>query len=106
MPGDKLLKPGQQATVKQSVTVSNANVDAAVAWTNDLFYFTDLPLKDMMRKLARWYDVEVVYMGEIPSVGFWAQISKNKKLSEVLATIETTNSIHFKIEGRKLIVSQ
>lgn len=104
--GDKLLKPGQQAVIRQSITVSNANVDAAVAWTNDLFYFTDLPLKDMMRKLARWYDVEVVYQGEVPSIGFWAQISKNKNLSEVLATIETTNSIHFKIEGRKLIVSQ
>ncbi len=105
-PGDKLLKPGQQAIIKQSIAVSNANVDAAVAWTNDLFYFTDLPLKDMMRKLARWYDVEVVYQGEVPAIGFWAQISKNKKLSEVLATIETTNSIHFKIEGRRLIVSQ
>lgn len=102
----RLLKPGQQATIKQSIVVSSANVDAAIAWTNDLFDFTDLPLKDMMRKLARWYDIEVVYQGEVAPIGFWAQISKNKKLSEVLASIETTNSIHFKIEGKKVIVSQ
>lgn len=103
---EKLLRPGQQAIVKESISVSQANVDAAVAWTNDLFYFTDLPLKDMMRQLSRWYDVEIVYQGEVPQIGFWAQISRKKKLSEVLASIETTNSIHFRIEGRKLTVSQ
>ncbi|MGN6417460.1 MAG: FecR family protein, partial [Pseudobacter sp.] len=103
---EKLLRPGQQAVVKESISVSQANVDAALAWTNDLFYFTDLPLKDMMRQLSRWYDVEIVYEGELPQIGFWAQISKKRSLAEVLASIETTNSIHFRIEGKKLTVTK
>lgn len=104
---DRLLIPGQQSVLSaQSLDVRKANVDAALAWRNNFFYFTDLPVKNMMRQLARWYNIEVIYEKEIPAIGFWGQISMNKKLSEVLELIEETNGAHFRIEGRKVFVSQ
>lgn len=103
---EKLLKPGQQSILRQSINVTDANVDASVAWKNDVFYFTDVPIQDMMRKLARWYNIAVVYRGEMPSIGFWAQISRNKNLSEVLELIAKTSRVQFQIEGRTVIVTQ
>lgn len=103
---ERLLKPGQQSILRQSLDVSEANIDAAVAWKDDVFYFTDVPIQDMMRKLARWYNLEIVYHGEMPSIGFWAQISRNKNLSEVLQLIAKTNRVRFQIEGRTVIVTQ
>lgn len=103
---ERVLKPGQQSTVKQSIQVDEGNINAALAWKNDVFYFTDLPIQDMMRKLSRWYDIEVVYEGEIPSIVFLAQLSRKKKLSEVLEALEETNRVHFRIEGRKVFVKR
>jgi len=100
----KILKPGEQAVLNQQIQVSNANTEAAMAWKNDVFYFADEPIQDVMRILSRWYNVDVVYKQPIPKIGFWGQISRNKKLSEVLEVLEVTNGVHFKIEGRRVIV--
>lgn len=102
----RILKPGQQSILRQQIQVKEADTETAVAWKNGLFALADEPVEDMMRKLARWYNVEIVYQGTVPQIGFWAQISKNKKLSEVLDVLEETNGIHFKIEGRRVIVMQ
>ncbi len=58
----------------------------------------------IMKKLARWYDVEVSYQGKIPEVGFGGNISRSKDISEVLDVLELTNAVHFKIEGRRITV--
>jgi transmembrane sensor len=102
----KTLVPGDQALVKQNIQLSNGEVYASVAWKNDVFYFIDQPIENVMRTLRRWYNVEIIYQGAIPKIGFWAQISRQKKLSEVLDVLEQTNGVHFKIEGRRVIVMQ
>ncbi|WP_342332582.1 FecR domain-containing protein [Pedobacter sp. FW305-3-2-15-E-R2A2] len=101
----KILKPGQQAKVdEQQVKISDGDINAALAWKNDVFYMVDQPIENVMRQLSRWYNIEVSYAAAVPKIGFWAQISRRKKLSEVLDVLEQTNGVHFKIEGRKVIV--
>ncbi|MNT90634.1 hypothetical protein D3C72_2315720 [compost metagenome] len=58
-----------------------------------------------MRKIARWYDIEVVYSADAPEdleLGGW--VSRNKNLSAVLKLMELTGKVHFKIEGRRITV--
>jgi len=57
-----------------------------------------------MNQITRWYDVEVVYQGAIPERFFTGDISRNTNLSQFLMVLEESK-IHFKIEGRKLIVT-
>lgn len=60
-----------------------------------------------MRKIARWYNIEVIYNGSVPDnleAGGW--IPRNSSLSDVLRSIESTGQVHFKIDGRKLYVSE
>jgi hypothetical protein len=57
-----------------------------------------------MRKVSRWYNVEVSYSGNIPEVGFGGNISRSKDISEVLDVLQLTNAIHFKVEGRRITV--
>jgi len=101
----KLLRPGQQSSVSGEILVTDVDVNQAVDWKNGNFYFEDENIESVMRKLARWYDIEVVYRGRIPDFGFGGVISRNKTLSEVLKDLEM-NGIHFKIEGRRVIVMQ
>ncbi|TCC98454.1 FecR family protein [Pedobacter hiemivivus] len=100
----KTLKPGQQSAVSTDIKVYDVNTETAVDWKAGYFYLADENIQLIMRKIARWYDVEVVYKGKIPEVNFGGKISKAKNLYEVLKVLETTGSIHFKIDGRRIIV--
>jgi hypothetical protein len=56
-----------------------------------------------MKQMARWYDVDVVYQGAIRPRQFGGEIQRDLNLSEVLEGLKETG-IHFRIEGKKLIV--
>ncbi|MBO9729562.1 MAG: FecR domain-containing protein [Chitinophaga sp.] len=101
-----ILKPGQQARWEdQQLTVAaDANVEQAIAWKNGLFNFEGVGLREMMRQLERWYNLEVVYEGNVPDVRFFGEMSRSLKLSDVLSGLESAE-VHFRLEeGRRLVV--
>jgi transmembrane sensor len=101
----KLLKPGEQADKSGShIQVSRADLEQAIGWKNGDFVFKGEDVKTVMRQLSRWYDVEVAYIGNVSDIGFVSTISRSKKLSEVIKALQTTEGVHFKIEGRRVLV--
>ena len=100
------LKPDEQAQVipggglKVLKDVSGQDI---VSWKNGFFYFGRASFAVVMRQLARWYDIEVVYGGKAPEAEFGGKIDRSLPLNELLKYLET-NQIHFRLEGRKLIV--
>ncbi|MGJ7030515.1 FecR family protein [Niabella hirudinis] len=104
--GSIVIRPGQQAQVNSAGKMnvaSNVDVAGVVAWKEGHFVFRDTDLKTIMHQLARWYDVDVKYEGDIPERYFTADISKNKPLSSVLKILEQSN-IRFEIRGQTLTV--
>lgn len=103
-----ILKPGQQAQVNKAgklKLLNDADVDNVVAWKNGLFHFEDAEVKTVMRQLARWYDVEVVYEGTtVKNDPLFIEISRNTRLSDVLKVLEESGSAKFSIQGKKVIV--
>jgi len=100
-----LLQPGNQAIIsKQNIETIPVDINEAIAWKNGLFTFNKTELKTIMRQLARWYDVEVTYLGNIPEKRFVGDIERNSNLSQVLKIL-TSSGIKFTIEGKKLIVT-
>ncbi|NWJ50523.1 MAG: FecR family protein [Bacteroidetes bacterium] len=105
---NELLKPGQEAELSYNQTndkiiIRNVDLEEAVAWKNGRFLFNNAEIRPIMRQLMRWYDVDVIYEGNVPERYFTANISRNTNLAELLKVFELSK-IHFKIEGRKLIV--
>lgn len=108
-----VLQPGQQAQIgntaadvstQQAIKVlNNADVDKAVAWKRGLFNFEDSGLEEVMRQVERWYDIEVVYEKGIPDIRFGGKLSNDVSLSGLLKSLQESD-VHFRIEGRKLIV--
>lgn len=101
-----IIKPNQQAVlgVSRQIVVKQVDASAAIAWKDGLFKFDHTDIKTSMRQIARWYDVEVVYEGEVKNEQFYGKIERSYTLSEVLKVLELSN-IHFKIDGRKIIVT-
>ncbi|SMC88575.1 FecR family protein [Pedobacter africanus] len=101
----RILKPGQQAvlTASNSITVQTVNVEEAVAWKAGDFEFNDEKMSVIMKKLERWYDVDIVVNEQIADREFTGKISRSRNISRVLDMIEKTTGIKFKIEGRRVI---
>ena len=104
--GKLILQPGEQASRNSAgiITVKSIDTDEAVAWKNGDFVFVGEDLKAVMRQIARWYDVEIEYQGNINSSGVVSTISRTKKLSQVLRALQINQGIHFKVEGRRVLV--
>lgn len=100
-----MIKPGEQAqVVNENIKVNkDVNITKEVAWKNGLFYFKNEDLKTIMRQIARWYDVDVVYEGNVSKEGISGKIYRNANLSEVLKLLNVLE-VNFKIEGKKLII--
>ncbi|MFA6245321.1 MAG: FecR domain-containing protein [Mucilaginibacter sp.] len=103
--GSLILKPNEQSVmIKHQITVQKVDPMEALAWKNGYFQFEDEPISSIMRKIARWYNVEVQYEGTPSSDNINGKISRNKNLSQVLKALEATQTIHFKVEGRRITV--
>ena len=84
--------------------IKPADVDQVVAWKNGDFAFEGTPLRVIMRQISRWYDVDITYQGNIADVEFGGSISRSKNINEVLNVLESTQGVHFKIVGRRILV--
>lgn len=102
-----VLEPGQQARVSagQTLKVSKVNTGQVVAWKEGYFSFDGVGLKELMRQLSRWYDMEVIYEGKTADYEFVGRISRNTRLSSVLKILEA-GGVRFQVEGKKIIVSE
>ncbi|MET4142734.1 FecR domain-containing protein [Pedobacter sp. UYP1] len=104
--GSVFLKPGQQAVLMgNQLNVNPGDTEEAVAWKNGMFSFKDADLQTVMRAVARWYDVEVSYEGNLPARQFSGEIHRNINLSEVL-DILSFFKVHFRIDGKKITVTK
>ena len=112
----KLLTPGQQAQIPQNVAIAAGSnpikvvdiadteeMDAALGWKNGYFTFNNADIKTILRTLARWYNVETGYQGNIPDYKFTGSIPRKENISAVIKVLEY-EGIHFKLEQNKIIV--
>ncbi|HEY5772023.1 MAG TPA: FecR domain-containing protein, partial [Chitinophagaceae bacterium] len=64
----KLITPGQQGQLNTNgqIEINKADIDKVMAWKNGYFNFDGADTKTVMQFVSRWYDVDVLYEGEIP----------------------------------------
>ena len=104
---NSLLKPGQQASVKEQISISNnVDLDDVLAWKNNKFIFDNSSIQQIMRQLERWYDIEVVYQGTPTTEAFMGSVSRDVRLSQILSLLSETNAVHFEQQGKKIIVKR
>lgn len=120
--GSVILEPGQQAilalvnpnlqdenaasTEKNAgkiIVGYDADQEQVMAWKHGFFYFKNADLPTVMKQLARWYDLDVVYEGKVSKQRFEGKVPMDASLSQVLSVLEE-NQVYFRIEGKKLIV--
>lgn len=103
----QLLVPGKQAKVKKGdgrISVSNAEVDEVMAWKNGYFIFDNEDIRQVMKQISRWYDVDVTYQ-LTRNVRVGGTFSRTGDLDKLLKSFELIGNIHCERKERRIIVS-
>ncbi|MFB9079295.1 FecR family protein [Flavobacterium procerum] len=94
-----VLNPGQQAVARKS-SLKIKEVDPAVytSWKDGKFYFENENLKDILTKMARWYDFNVKFeQKSLEQIKFTGIVLKEEPLDNLLNIISKTSNIKYKI---------
>jgi transmembrane sensor len=101
-----ILKPGQQAVNTNgynNTKVVAADIEEAIAWKNDNFLFNNEPLESVMRKISRWYDVDIQYQnGYNIRESYIGGLTRYSNVSKVLKMLEITGDVRFEIKGKTI----
>lgn len=107
--GDKaMLQPGYGAEIdqnKQGIWVHKVNLESVLSWKNAMFVFDDESLGSIMKKLSRWYNVDVKYEDGVDTrFHFTGRIQRYEDISNILKLIEMTNKVKFDVKDREVNV--
>ena len=87
--------------------IETVDVFPYVAWKDGLFVSRNDDLESIMRKVARWYDVEVFYQNPgLKEKRFFGIMKKQTCLDEVLEIIAKAGDVQFNVSGRTVIVKE
>ena len=102
------LIPNNQSninTINGNITIYDVDVKSVISWKNGLFTFKGKPLKDIMKVISRWYDVDVVFINkDLESLKFKGVISKNQNIEEILAIMKSNTINEYEINNKTIII--
>lgn len=89
------LKSGERAIYsKNYLTKSRAQVRQATLWKDNKFYFDNISLRELVRRLERWYDVKIILKDPSLKDIYYSGYFKNEEtVWQVLDVIQITTPI-------------
>ena len=92
----QILVPNQQSNVNivnSEISVYIVDVGNEISWIKGIFSFKGKPLKDIMKVLSRWYNVDIVFENkDLESIKFKGALDKDWTIEEILSIMKS-NSI-------------
>ena len=103
------LSPGEQVSITSDnrMTVQKTDINVVVSWMDGKFGFSNERLDVIMRKICRWYDVEVLYA--VPGIRerrFTGAPANNMPLKELLEALSTTTNLQFSLQDGVITIKQ
>lgn len=103
----RILQPGDQSVLdlrNNSIRIAAVDVFNEISWKDGVFSFKEMPLKDIMKVLERWYDIKTVFRRQATEeITFNGILDKNQKIEDILTIISNTNKIPYEINQKTVI---
>ena len=106
----RIITPGHMAEVNMydvqaKIQVSKCDTEHYVAWKNGNFSFRNASLTEILKRVSRYYDVTVIREQVFEEEYYTGDVSSDVSLESLLAVIESSTSVSFKVE-RKIVYVQ
>lgn len=109
--GDKIygLEPNQQSGLNvttKKLSVQKVDVYNEISWKDGVFVFEGKPLKEIMKVLSRWYNVDFTFENrEAQERKFNGSVKKSARISEILDIIKAFGVItNYEVTKDKIIL--
>ncbi|WP_368241366.1 FecR family protein [Butyricimonas virosa] len=102
-----VLSPGEQAVLTHEGILSCTSVDVTLytAWKDGNFVFRKQRLEEVLKTLARWYDVDVFYEDvSRKDVEFTGNIERFERFEEIIDLLRMTGDTDFEVKGKNIFV--
>lgn len=104
----KVLKPSEQSRFNietKTINISVINVYSEICWKDGVFSFKGKNLKEIMKVLSRWYDVEIIFENKrLETLKFKGTLNKNQSISEILSIMKSSSINNYEIKDKTIIL--
>ena len=106
----RIITPGHMAEVNMydtqaKIQISKCDAEHYIAWKNGNFSFRNASLTEILKRVSRYYDVTVIREQVFEEEYYTGDVSSYVSLESLLAVIESSTSVSFKVE-RKIVYVQ
>lgn len=105
-----ILAPGQQAIVNNvdgKIIRQAVDTEIYCSWREGQIIFKNNTLEEILRRLSRWYDLQINWQDEsLKNLSFSGEIKKYEQIEKLLLMIEKTNEVSFSLQGQELLVDK
>ena len=106
----RIITPGHMAEVNMydtqaKIQISKCDAEHYIAWKNGNFSFRNASLTEILKRVSRYYDVTVIREQVFEEEYYTGDVSSDVSLESLLAVIESSTSVSFKVE-RKIVYVQ
>lgn len=103
------LKPNQQAVFDDNnpgiVVAELKDTEELTCWKDNVFYFNNKTLEQILDKVASWYGFEVRYANsQIKDRSYYVYVDKYSNMKTILSSISNVSDLKFRVEGRTIEV--
>jgi len=100
------LSPGQAAVynnMTKKLAVNEVNVEKYTAWKDGILMFVDDPMNEVVRKLSRWFNVDILLATRELDGYIYKATFKDESLFQVLDLLKLSAPIEYSVKARKLL---
>lgn len=106
-PVTKILEPGQQAVMDNTtgaILVQEVETDDIISWKDNLFVFHNEEIKEVMKKVSRWYDLKIEYRDGMEGKRIGGSIPRFSNPIDLMESLKSTGLLNYKQEGGAIII--
>ncbi|WP_209401431.1 FecR family protein [Pseudozobellia sp. WGM2] len=104
----QILLPNQQSKlniVNNEMSVDIVDVENETSWIKGIFSFKGKPLKDIMKVISRWYDIDIIFENkDLESIKFKGTLDKNQAIEEVLSIMKSNSINDYELNDKTIII--
>ncbi|WP_299549870.1 FecR family protein [Seonamhaeicola sp.] len=102
------LTPNYQSVLSMETAefkITTVDVNSETSWRRGVFSFKGKPLKDVMKVISRWYDVDVVFANkELESIKFKGNLNKDRSIERILSLMLSDKLKSYEIKDKTIIL--
>lgn len=102
-----VLIPGEQSRLNVdngNITTQEVNINGEIAWKNGQFYFNKETLSEVVKKIERWYDIDLVVDKSAADMIVVGSIDRYESVLHVMDMLKLTGEMDYSIENQKIII--